>query len=105
VHRSDAPNLRLEMQDAAPAARMEIAAHNVANLDRRLNQVDLAIEEAAQRARPTPRCPRWKGSAGLVRVSPVSETRWRAPLGALKAERASLSAQSRRIEMEAAPIR
>jgi hypothetical protein len=51
VHRSDAPNLRLEMQDAALAARMEIAAHNVADLDRRLNQVDLAIEEAAQRGK------------------------------------------------------
>jgi hypothetical protein len=41
--------LATETQDAALAARIEIAAHNVADLDRRLNQVDTAIEEAAKR--------------------------------------------------------
>jgi hypothetical protein len=41
----------IETQDAALAARIEVAAHTVADLDRRLNQVDLAIEEAAKRGR------------------------------------------------------
>jgi hypothetical protein len=38
----------LETQDAALAARIEVAAHTVADLDRRLGQIDVAIEEAAK---------------------------------------------------------
>jgi hypothetical protein len=41
----------IETQDATLAARIEVAAHAVTDLDRRLNQVDLAIEEAAKRGR------------------------------------------------------
>jgi hypothetical protein len=41
----------LETQDAALAARIEVAAHTVADLDRRLGQIDTAIEEAAKRGR------------------------------------------------------
>ncbi len=41
----------IETQDAALAAKIEVAAHTVADLDRRLNQVDLAIEEAAKRGK------------------------------------------------------
>lgn len=41
----------IEMQDAALAARIEVAAHNVADLDRRLGQIDRAIEEAANRGK------------------------------------------------------
>jgi hypothetical protein len=33
------------------AARIEVAAHNVADLDRRLGQIEAAIEEAAKRGR------------------------------------------------------
>src|SRR5216684_1142231 len=43
----------LEMQDAALAVRVEVAAHTVADLDRRLGQIDLTIEEAAKRGRTT----------------------------------------------------
>jgi hypothetical protein len=43
----------IETQDAALAARVDVAAHNVADLDRRLNQIDTAIEEAAKRGRTT----------------------------------------------------
>ena len=43
----------IETQDAALAARIEVAGHNVADLDRRVNQVDVAIEEAAKRGRTT----------------------------------------------------
>jgi hypothetical protein len=42
---------RIETQDAALAARIEVAAHTVADLDRRLGQIDMAIEEAAKRGR------------------------------------------------------
>ena len=41
----------IEMQDAALAARIEVAAHNVADLDRRLGQIDSVIEEAAKRGK------------------------------------------------------
>jgi hypothetical protein len=43
----------IEMQDAALAVRVEVAAHAVADLDRRLGQIDLTIEEAAKRGRTT----------------------------------------------------
>jgi hypothetical protein len=33
------------------AAKIEVAAHNVADLDRRLNQIDTAIEEAGRRGK------------------------------------------------------
>jgi hypothetical protein len=41
------------MQDAALAVRLEVAAHDVADLDRRLGQIDSTIEEAAKRGRTT----------------------------------------------------
>jgi hypothetical protein len=43
----------IEMQVAALAARLEVAAHTVADLDRRLGQIDSTIEEAAKRGRTT----------------------------------------------------
>jgi hypothetical protein len=45
--------LAIEMQDAALAVRVEVAAHAVADLDRRLGQIDSTIEEAAKRGRTT----------------------------------------------------
>src|SRR5262249_40155521 len=41
----------IETQGAILAARIEVAAHSVADLDRRLGQIDSAIEEAAKRGR------------------------------------------------------
>ncbi len=41
----------LETRDGALAARIEVAAHTVADLDRRLGQIDTAIEEAAKRGK------------------------------------------------------
>jgi hypothetical protein len=41
----------IETQDAALAARIEVVAHSVADLDRRLGQIDTVIEEAAKRGR------------------------------------------------------
>src|SRR5712675_742654 len=41
----------IETQDVALAARIDVQAHAVADLDRRLNQVDVAIEEAAKRGK------------------------------------------------------
>ncbi len=41
----------IETQDAALTARIEVAAHSVADLDRRLGQIDSAIEEAGRRGK------------------------------------------------------
>jgi len=43
----------IEMRDAARAARLEVAAHTVADLDRRLGQIDSTNDEAAKRGRTT----------------------------------------------------
>ena len=95
----------VETQDAILAAKIEVAAGKVADLDRRLGQIDTEIEEAAKRGRTNTALSAMEGQrrarAGLV----DERNRKAGTLAALKAERASLAAQSRRIETEAAPIR
>jgi hypothetical protein len=84
----------IETHDAALAAKLESQIHIVADLDRRVSQIDSAIEVAGA-ARPTPRCPLWKGSAAAVarlwrsetgkpplRGGPASRTRQRGCQGA-----------------------
>jgi hypothetical protein len=81
-----------------------VAAHAVADLDRRLGQIDTAIEEAAKR----------RTNAALsaieahrkVRASLVDEQKREAgTLAELKTERASVAAKGRQAEVEAAPMR
>jgi hypothetical protein len=95
----------IETQDAALGARIEVAAHQVADLDRRLNQVDVAIEEAARRGRTNAALSaieaQRKGRAALV----DERKREAGTLAALQAERANVAAKGRQIETEAAPIR
>jgi hypothetical protein len=95
----------IETEDAALAAGTEVAAHNVTDLDRRLNQLDGAIESSDQ-AR--------QGGGGSFSNRRAAQSPcgvgWRAAAGgevfaALKAERAALGAQCRRIEAQAAPIK
>ncbi len=59
----------IETQDAALAARIDVQAHTVADLDRRLGQIDIAIEEAAKRGHTTTALRPSKGSARAVRRS------------------------------------
>jgi hypothetical protein len=95
----------LETQDAAFAARIEVQAHTVADLDRRLNQVDVAIEEAAKRGKTNTALSAIEGQR-RARAGLAGERNEAAgTLASLKAERAALAAQNRRIETEAAPIR
>ena len=95
----------IETQDAVLAARIEVAAHSIADLDRRLGQIDSAIEEAAKRGRTNAVLPAIEGQR-KARVA-VADQRQRegVALADLKAGRASLSAKGRQIETEAAPIR
>jgi hypothetical protein len=95
----------VETQDATLAARIDVQAHTVADLDRRLNQVDTAIEEAAKRGRTTTALAAMEGQR-KARAGLVDERKREAgTLAALQAERAGVAAKGRQIEAEAAPIR
>jgi uncharacterized coiled-coil protein SlyX len=96
---------RLEEQTADLEAKISVQAHTVADLDRRLAQIDTAVEKATERGRTTAAMKladdQRKARAGLV------EERRREPgtLAALQAERASVAAKGRQLETEAAPVR
>jgi hypothetical protein len=95
----------IESKDAALAARIELASHTIADLDRRLNQVDTAIEEAAKRGKTSTALSAIEGQR-KARAGLVDERKREAGTpAALQAERASVAANGRRIETEAAPIR
>jgi hypothetical protein len=63
----------IETQDATLAARIEVAAHNVADLDRRVGQIDSLIEEAAKRGRTNAALSAIEASAKPVPASRMSE--------------------------------
>jgi hypothetical protein len=95
----------LETQDGALAARIEVATHNVSDLDRRLGQIDSAIEEAAKRGKTNTALSAMEAQR-RARAGLTSErNEAAATLAALKAERAIVVAKGRQIETEAAPIR
>jgi len=95
----------IETQDSALAARIEVAAHNVADLDRRLGQIDSAIEEATRRGKTGAALVAMEGQRKSRAAIVEDRKREAGTLAALKAERASVAAMGRQIETEAAPIR
>jgi hypothetical protein len=95
----------IETQGAAFAARIEVAAHSVADLDRRLGQIDLAIEEAAKRGRTNAALSAIAEQRKAREALTVQRQHEGAALADLKIERGALSAKGRQIETEAAPIR
>jgi cytolysin (calcineurin-like family phosphatase) len=95
----------LEMQDAARAARVGVAAHTVADLDHRLGRIELTIEEAAKRDRTTTALTAIAAARKTREVLAAQRQREGKTLADLKAERAALGATGRQIETEAAPIR
>jgi hypothetical protein len=95
----------IETQDAALAARIDVQAHTVADLDRRLGQIDSAIEEAAKRGRTTTALTAIEGQRKARAEIAGQRQREATALADLKAERAALAAKGRQIETEAAPIR
>jgi hypothetical protein len=76
-------------------ARIDVQAHTVADLGRRLRQIDSAIEEAAKRGR----------TATALTAIEGQRQREASTRADLKAERATTAAKGRQIETEAAPIR
>src|SRR5258708_36436063 len=88
----------IETQDAALAARIEVAAHSVGDLDRRLGQIDTAIEEAAKRGRSNAAQSAIAEQRKAREALAGQRQREGAALSDLKAERAALSAKGRQIE-------
>jgi len=82
-----------------------LAAHSVADLERRLNQVDVAIEEAAKRCKTSTALSAIEGQRKARADLAGQRQREGIVLADLKAERASVAANGRQIETESAPIR
>jgi hypothetical protein len=95
----------IEVQGATLDARIEVAGQAVTDLDRRLGQIDLAIETAAKRGRTKTALIAFSDQK-TVRAA-LSGERQRAAegLAELKAQRASVVARGRQADAEAAPIR
>jgi hypothetical protein len=100
-----APTSHLEERTVDLEARIDVQAHKVADLDRRLGQIDSAIEEAAKRSR-TKTALSAMDDQRKARGALVDERKREAGARAiLQTERASVAAKGRQAETEAAPIR
>jgi hypothetical protein len=96
---------RLEEQTADLDAKISVQAHTVADLDRRLAQIDTAVEKATERGR-TAAAMKLADDQRKARAGLVDERKREAgTLAALQAERASVAANGGQIETEAAPLR
>jgi hypothetical protein len=95
--------LAIETQDATLAPRIDIQAHAVANIERRLGQIDSAIEQAAKPGRTHAALPAIDRQRKTGQVLASERQREALTLANLKAERAILDAKGRQIEVEATP--
>ena len=95
----------METQEAALAARIDVQAHAVADLDRRLGQIDSTIDEAAKRGRTVTALSAIEGQRKGRESLSAQRQGEASTLADLKAERSALGAKGRQIETEAAPIR
>ena len=96
----------VETQAATLAPRNDVQAHNVADLDRRLGQIDAAIEEATKRGRTNAALSAMKGQK-KARAGLADERKREAgilPLAALQTERTTVAAKGNGVESEAVPI-
>jgi hypothetical protein len=94
----------VQVQDADVAAKIEVAAGRVADLDKQIAAIDNAVAAATQRGKTATALSAMdsqkKARAGLA----GERERAAATLAAAKAERAHVAAQGRAAESEAAPI-
>jgi hypothetical protein len=96
---------RLEERTADLDARTDVQAHKVADLDRRLGQIDSMIEDATKRGRTKTAIEAMEGQRKVRGALADERNREAGTLAVLKAERASVVSKGRQIETEAAPIR
>jgi hypothetical protein len=94
----------VETQDVALAAKIEVAASRVADLDRQIGQLDAAVAAATQRGKATTGVSVMEGQRKARAALAGEREKAAGALASLKAERAAVAAQGRRIETEAAPI-
>jgi hypothetical protein len=92
-------------QDPTLAPRIEVRAHAVSDLDPRLGQIDSAIKEAAKRGRTDAAFSAIDGQRKARQALADERQREASTLADLQADRATLGANGRQIEAEAAPIR
>lgn len=95
----------IETQDADLAGRIEVQSHVVADLDRRLSQIDSAVEEAAKRGKTAAALSAIEGQRRSRAALAGERNEAASTLAALKTERASVAAKGRQAETESAPIR
>jgi hypothetical protein len=95
----------IEMRDAGIAAQIEVAGAKVADADRRLGQIDAAIEDATRRGRTKTAMTTMEGQRKARAVLVEERNGAAVALAALKTERATVTASGRQAEAEAAPIR
>jgi hypothetical protein len=94
----------IDAQVPTLAPRIEVQAHAVADINRRLGQIDSPIEEAAKRDRTDGALSRINGQHQAGQV--LARGRWDAStLPDIKTEHTTLRGKERLIEPEAAPIR
>jgi hypothetical protein len=95
----------VETQDAALAARIDVAAHNVADLDRRLGQIDAAVEKATEKGRTAAAmklAEDQRKTRGELAAEPVREGK---ALATLQVEKASVDGERRKVEADLGPVR
>jgi hypothetical protein len=95
----------IETQDATLAARIEVSASHVADLDRQIAQIDNAVAAATQRGRTNAALSAIEAQRKSRAALAGERQREASALADLQAERAVLGAKSRQIETEAAPLR
>jgi len=94
----------VETEASTLAAKIEVQTQTVADLDRRVGQIDAAIAEMVKRGR-TAGALEAIGAQRKLRETLVGQRRHEADtLANLKSEAGAVAAKSRRIEAEAAPI-
>jgi hypothetical protein len=95
----------VETQTATLAARIDVQVHNVADLDRRLAQIDAAIEKATEKGKTNAALSAMEGKRKARAGLADERKREAGTLAAFQVERATVAARGRQIETEAAPIR
>ena len=94
----------VETEASTLVAKTEVQTQTVADLDRRIGQIDAAISEMVRRGR-TAGALEAIGAQRKLREALVNQRRHEAEtLAALKSEAGAVAAKSRQMEVEAAPI-
>jgi hypothetical protein len=93
-----------EQEASTLSARIEAQAHTVADLDRRISQIDSAVEEAAKRGRGKSAMSLAEGQHRNRNALVAQRQKEATSLVNLKADQAQVQAESRRVEADIGPL-